>query len=73
MADDILDCKGLRCPQPILKIALKLQTLPKGATLEVHSDCRNFPPQLREWCEATKRLLISLTETDKHFVALLRA
>jgi tRNA 2-thiouridine synthesizing protein A len=33
--DDTLDCRGLRCPLPVLKTEKRLATLPAGATLTV--------------------------------------
>ncbi len=69
----MLDCKALYYPRPILKTALKLRTLPQGTMLEVHADGISFPAQRREWCKATGRPLINLTEADRHVVATLRS
>ena len=35
MADDIVDCRGLRCPLPILKTEKRLTQLQPGARLAV--------------------------------------
>jgi tRNA 2-thiouridine synthesizing protein A len=42
MATVNLDCLGLRCPQPILKIAAKSAELKPGDILEVTADCPTF-------------------------------
>ena len=33
--DDTLDCRGLRCPLPVLKAEKRLAAMPAGATLTV--------------------------------------
>ena len=30
---EILDCKGMKCPQPVLKLSIKANTLAAGSTL----------------------------------------
>jgi len=58
MATVILDCNGLRCPQPILKIAAKSAELKSGDLLEVAADCPTFEKDVRQWCERTKKTLM---------------
>jgi tRNA 2-thiouridine synthesizing protein A len=62
MATVILDCSGLRCPQPILKIAAKSAELKPGDLLEVTADCPTFEKDVRQWCERTKKTLISVRD-----------
>lgn len=70
---EVLDCRGLRCPQPILKAAIKIQTLPPGTTLEIHADCPEFAAQVKEWCEQTGRVLVTIVEYDTYKVATIRS
>jgi TusA-related sulfurtransferase len=58
MATVSLDCAGLRCPQPVLKIAAKSAELKKGDLLEVVADCPTFEKDVRLWCGRTKKLLM---------------
>jgi len=58
MATVILDCNGLRCPQPILKIAAKSAELKSGDLLEVAADCPTFEKDVRQWCERTKKTML---------------
>lgn len=32
-----LDCRGLQCPLPVLKLEKRIETLPKGARLELRA------------------------------------
>lgn len=58
MATVALDCLGLKCPQPVLKIAAKSAELKSGDTLEVIADCPTFEKDVRQWCERTKKTLL---------------
>ena len=35
MADEVLDCRGLKCPLPVLKLEKRLEQLKPGARLSV--------------------------------------
>lgn len=58
MAIVSLDCMGLKCPQPVLKIAAKSAELKSGDILEVIADCPTFEKDVRQWCERTKKTLL---------------
>jgi tRNA 2-thiouridine synthesizing protein A len=49
MASYTLDALGLKCPQPILKVAVKAKELQAGDMLEVLSDCESFPQDIVSW------------------------
>lgn len=68
MAVQKLDTLGLKCPQPILKVAVMLPSLNPGDTLEILADCPSFPDDIKAWCEKTgKTLLLCTTDgTGKH-------
>lgn len=58
MATLFIDCQGLRCPQPILKIAAKSAEMNPGDTIEASADCPTFERDIRHWCERTKKTLL---------------
>lgn len=64
MATISLDTKGLRCPQPILKIAAKMPELNKGDLLEVTADCPTFEEDVRKWCSRMKKTLLAFIDND---------
>jgi tRNA 2-thiouridine synthesizing protein A len=67
MATQTLDALGLKCPQPILKVAVKAKELQPGDMLEVIADCESFPKDIEAWCQKTgKTLLFCSTEGGKH-------
>ena len=64
MATITLDALGLKCPQPVLKIAAKSAEISNGDTLEVLADCPTFEKDVRLWCERTKKTLLWIKEEE---------
>ncbi len=69
MATHTIDALGLRCPQPILKIAAKVPELKPGDILEVTADCTTFDEDVRKWCERMKKTLLSVNVSGATRVA----
>jgi len=70
MATHTLDTLGLKCPQPILKVAVKAKELQPGDMLEVLADCHSFPKDIEAWCTRTsKTLLVCADEGGGKFKA----
>jgi len=70
MATHTLDTLGLKCPQPILKVAAKVKEIQPGDMLEVLADCPSFPNDIKAWCARTnKTLLVCADEGDGKFKA----
>jgi tRNA 2-thiouridine synthesizing protein A len=62
MAVQIINAVGLKCPQPILKIAAKSPDMVPGDILEVTADCPTFEKDVRAWCDRLKRVLLSIKD-----------
>ena len=58
MAKMELDCNGLSCPQPVLKVAAKSPEMKPGDVLELRADCASFPNDIRKWCERMGKVLV---------------
>ena len=58
MATEKLDALGLKCPQPILKVAALLPNLNAGDILEVEADCPSFPNDVKAWCQRMGKTLL---------------
>ncbi|MBN1595970.1 sulfurtransferase TusA family protein [candidate division FCPU426 bacterium] len=65
----ILDFRGLRCPQPVLKAALEVQKLPGGTEVEIVADCPDFPHEVKQWCEKSNRTLVDIVDNGDHCIA----
>jgi tRNA 2-thiouridine synthesizing protein A len=53
-----LDATGLKCPQPLMKMALLSADMKHGDILEVTADCPTFETDVRAWCARLKRTLL---------------
>lgn len=62
MAVELLDTLGLKCPQPVLKIAIKSPDLNEGDILEVLGDCPTFEKDVRTWCDRLNKAIISVKQ-----------
>lgn len=61
--DKKLDCLGLYCPIPILKIREAMKALAVGQTIEMLSDDPASDADMKSWAARTGH---DLLETDKH-------
>lgn len=58
MATEVVDATGLKCPQPILKIAAKSPDMKPGDVMEIVADCPTFEKDIRSWCDRMKKVLL---------------
>lgn len=59
-----LDTTGMRCPQPVLKIAALVPKLSSGIVLKVTGDCPTFEEDVRKWCARLNKTLIAVNRED---------
>jgi tRNA 2-thiouridine synthesizing protein A len=55
-----IDCAGMRCPQPVLKLAVETAETPAGTVVEIAGDCPTFEKDIRTFCERRKKTLLSV-------------
>jgi tRNA 2-thiouridine synthesizing protein A len=55
-----IDCSGMRCPQPVLKLAVETAETPAGTVVEITGDCPTFEKDIRTFCERRKKTLLSV-------------
>lgn len=67
-----LDLRGLKCPQPILKIQSKSSILPTGTILKVSADCDNFERDLNIWASKTGKTIVECTKAGNAWVARIK-
>ncbi len=60
MSVTTLDATGLKCPQPLLKMALLAADMMPGDILEVTADCPTFEADVRAWCTRLKKTLLTV-------------
>ncbi len=61
MAVKELNALGLRCPQPVLKIASLVPQMQAGDILRATADCPTFEADVRTWAERMKKTVLAVT------------
>jgi len=59
-----LDCRGMRCPRPIIELAKAARKEAPGTVLEVLADDLAFESDVQAWCETTRATLLELKPLD---------
>lgn len=67
-----LDCMGISCPLPIVKIAEKMRELSPGEILEVWADDKGAKADVPAWCTGTGNEFISREEFGDQMKFLIR-
>jgi len=70
MAVKVLDTIGLKCPQPVLKIAAKAPDIKPGEILEVIGDCPTFEKDIRVWCKRLNKTILFVKDDGKGSVRI---
>jgi tRNA 2-thiouridine synthesizing protein A len=66
MPVDQLDTLGMKCPQPVMKIAVKAPDMNEGDILEVLGDCPTFEKDVRTWCERLGKVMLAVKDEGNH-------
>ncbi|MFA6710097.1 MAG: sulfurtransferase TusA family protein [Candidatus Methanomethylophilaceae archaeon] len=64
---DVLDCKGLMCPMPVVQLAKKIKAMEIGQELELVSDDVGSKEDIPAWCQRTGNQLIGTEESGKNY------
>ena len=62
-----LDCRGLRCPQPIIVLARRIGEVAPGDLVELMADDPAAAPDLAAWCRMRSQTLV-LSDPPKFLV-----
>jgi tRNA 2-thiouridine synthesizing protein A len=63
-ADQTLDCRGLTCPMPILKLAKEIKKIDAGQVLEMLGTDPGSKIDVPAWCKKTGNEFIESTEEE---------
>lgn len=67
-----LNCTGLQCPGPIMKVFEAIKEMDDGEVVEVRASDPGFARDIESWCKRTGNTLCSNTRDGKDFVACIR-
>ncbi len=65
-----LNCSGLQCPGPIMKVFETLKDLSHGELVEVTATDMGFAADIKEWCLRTGNTLLDVQMTEKGITAM---
>jgi len=63
-ADETVDCKGLSCPMPILKLAKTIKAMESGKVLELLGTDPGSKSDIPKWCEKTGNEFLGMEEDN---------
>lgn len=75
MTDEVnetLDCKGLSCPMPILKLAKTMKKMPSGHILELVGTDPGSKDDIPKWCTKTGNQFLDMREENGIFTYHIR-
>jgi len=67
-----LDCSGMQCPGPIMKVFESMKSMGDGQLLEVAASDPGFVRDIAAWCRRTGNTLVSNDRHGTDYVALVR-
>jgi TusA-related sulfurtransferase len=70
--DETLDCYGLLCPMPIIKISQRIKGLKPGQVLEVIATDEGIKTDLPAWCKMTGQEFLGVEEKNGEFHAFVK-
>ncbi len=62
--NETLDCKGLSCPMPMMKLAKAMKGLNSGEILEMLGTDPGTKSDLPKWCDKTGNILVQEEDLD---------
>ena len=67
-----LDCSGMQCPGPIMKVFENVQKMKEGEVLEVMASDPGFIRDIEAWCRRTGNTLLGTQRKGNDFTALVK-
>ena len=67
-----LDCSGMQCPGPIMKVFETMKDMDDGAVMEVSASDPGFSRDIGAWCRRTGNTLLSNEQRGHDYVALVK-
>lgn len=68
----VLDCSGLQCPGPIMKVFQAINEIEEGQVIEVAATDMGFARDIEAWCKRTGNTLVKTERRNKQNVVFIR-
>ena len=70
--DQVLDCSGMLCPMPVIKVSKAMKLLQSEQVLKLVATDPGSPPDMEAWSRQTGNELLRSTTEEGKFVFFLR-
>ena len=67
-----IDCSGMQCPGPIMKVFETMQAMKPGQVMEVSASDPGFARDIGAWCRRTGNTLLANEKQGEDYVALVQ-
>lgn len=67
-----LDCSGMQCPGPIMKVFETMKEMKEGSVMEVSASDPGFARDIGAWCRRTGNTLLANEHRGNDYVALVK-
>ncbi|WP_457665422.1 sulfurtransferase TusA family protein [Thiolapillus sp.] len=72
MAREVLDCRRLLCPMPVIRVQDRIATLQPGDEVEAICTDPGVMQDIPAWCRINGHLVLEQKEEDDEYVLLIR-
>ncbi|MEM3525826.1 MAG: sulfurtransferase TusA family protein [Candidatus Jordarchaeaceae archaeon] len=72
LVNRVLDCRGLKCPLPIVKTKKEIDEMKSGEVLKVLATDPGSKRDFESWCKKTGNKLLEGYESDGVFTYIIR-
>jgi TusA-related sulfurtransferase len=59
-----LDCRGMKCPRPIIELAKAKRDAIPGSIINIIADDLAFESDVKAWCQTTGNKIINLNKEE---------
>jgi tRNA 2-thiouridine synthesizing protein A len=70
--DKLLDCSGLLCPMPVIKVSKEIKAMQMGQVLKMIATDKGAPADMQAWSRQTGNELLDSHQEDGKFVFFIR-
>jgi len=68
----VLDCRGLFCPMPIVKVNKEIASMAPGEVIKVLATDPGSKRDFEAWCKKTGNKLLETSESDAVFTYIIQ-
>jgi tRNA 2-thiouridine synthesizing protein A len=71
-ADHALDAKGLRCPEPVMMVRLKIREMQTGESLSIQADDHSTTRDIPSFCRFMSHTLVAQQTQQSPYLYLIK-